>query len=218
MHPIVVLAGGASTRMGQPKGLVRLSGRPWLELQLRRLREAGFCRVVLVLGFHSKEYFRESPWVGVQSLHLDLTVDVVVNPKPELGPFSSLQAGIQNIKQTEGIFILPVDVPVPKPIVFQEILNHLPTARQLQNPDVVIPAFQGRNGHPVWISNILTKKIIEMNASSPSARLDFVIRDLPTDRVVRVEVQDSSVVMNLNAPEDFLKYQLNCGSFTHFKF
>lgn len=206
MYPIIILAGGASARMGQPKGLVLFSGRPWLEIQLRRLQKAGFNQIFIVLGFHADEYFRLSPWRLVQQQYVDLNILITVNPKPDLGSFSSLQFGVQNIKnEVDGVFVLPVDVPTPEPVVFQEILNHLQKQDLKKDVDVLVPTFQGKRGHPVWISNVLIKRIVQINPRLSSARLDYIIRDLPMNRIFQVEVQDSSVILNLNTPEDFFK-------------
>ena len=46
----VILAAGASTRLGQPKQLVMLAGKPLLERAARTAREAGCDPVIVVLG------------------------------------------------------------------------------------------------------------------------------------------------------------------------
>jgi MurNAc alpha-1-phosphate uridylyltransferase len=53
--PIAILAGGLATRLGPitqriPKSLVEISGRPFVEYQLERLRGHGFDDVVMLVG------------------------------------------------------------------------------------------------------------------------------------------------------------------------
>jgi NDP-sugar pyrophosphorylase family protein len=55
MLPVAILAGGLATRLqpitrSMPKSLVAVAGKPFVEHQLARLREAGIARVVLCVG------------------------------------------------------------------------------------------------------------------------------------------------------------------------
>ncbi|TKB31632.1 MAG: histidinol phosphate phosphatase, partial [Mesorhizobium sp.] len=52
----VILAGGRGTRMrpitiDRPKPMVPVRGRPFLEYQIEQLRQEGFERVLLLLGY-----------------------------------------------------------------------------------------------------------------------------------------------------------------------
>jgi N-acetyl-alpha-D-muramate 1-phosphate uridylyltransferase len=63
MLPVVILAGGKSTRLYPlterlPKSLIPIRGEPFLAHQLRLLRHAGIERVVLAIGHHG-ELIRE---------------------------------------------------------------------------------------------------------------------------------------------------------------
>lgn len=50
--PTIVLAAGASTRLGQPKQLVSVDGEMLLERAMRMAREAGTSPILVVLGAH----------------------------------------------------------------------------------------------------------------------------------------------------------------------
>ena len=92
--------------MGEPKGLVLFEGRPWIETQLESL---GPRRVVVVLGHDRERYLEAVPGLARPAGPLQ----VVVNPDPERGPFSSLQVGLSAVaRSSEGAaFVLPLDVP-----------------------------------------------------------------------------------------------------------
>ncbi|MBI4765048.1 MAG: NTP transferase domain-containing protein [Deltaproteobacteria bacterium] len=96
--PLILLAGGRSSRMGSPKGLLDYQGQPWLIEQLRRFKAASGKRAVVVLGFHQEQYFAKIPWlekaVNQPIAQLGLEMLVAVNPMPEQGQFSSLQRAI----------------------------------------------------------------------------------------------------------------------------
>src|SRR5688572_20706140 len=57
----LLLCGGKSSRMGQPKGLLDYFGRPWLVEQLYRLKKVGMSSVTVLLGYGSDEYFVKIP-------------------------------------------------------------------------------------------------------------------------------------------------------------
>ncbi|MBA4392008.1 MAG: hypothetical protein C0407_00480, partial [Desulfobacca sp.] len=61
--PLILLAGGKSSRMGTPKGLLDYQGNLWLFEQLSRFQAASGKRVVIVLGFHHDQYFEKIPWL-----------------------------------------------------------------------------------------------------------------------------------------------------------
>ena len=123
--PLILLAGGRSSRMGTPKGLVEYQGRPWLLEQLSRFAAASGREAVIVLGYHQEQYFERIPWLrGAReeaSVQSGLAVSVVVNKTPELGQFSSLQCALPFLLEGDwsGAFILPVDVPGPQREVYK---------------------------------------------------------------------------------------------------
>src|SRR5690242_8870710 len=110
--PVVLLAGGRSSRMPQPKGLVKFKGRPWLEWQLEQIAACGFKQVLVILGHRADEYFVELPWLVQASetelTHTGLRVRSVLNALPEYGPFSSIQAAGRLLMAGEfqSVFIL----------------------------------------------------------------------------------------------------------------
>jgi CTP:molybdopterin cytidylyltransferase MocA len=141
--PLILLAGGRSSRMGTPKGLLDYQGHPWLLEQFRRFNAVSGRQVVIVLGFQHEQYVERIPWLEKainQTLQqLGLLISVVINPTPDYGQFSSLQSAISFLQDNHpnlaelktpnselvrlgdpifGAFILPVDVPCPGKEVF----------------------------------------------------------------------------------------------------
>ncbi len=94
--PLILLTGGQSSRMGEPKGLVDFRGRAWLLEQLSRFKTAGGNRAVLALGYQVEAYFEKIPWLPDTrkrpARRLGLEISTVINPHPEKGQFSSLLA------------------------------------------------------------------------------------------------------------------------------
>jgi molybdenum cofactor cytidylyltransferase len=84
----IVLAAGASRRMGQPKQLLEVGGRPLLELAVAAACASQLDEVVVVLGARADEI--------EAAVDLD-RARVVVNPDYEQGLSTSLRAGIASL-------------------------------------------------------------------------------------------------------------------------
>jgi CTP:molybdopterin cytidylyltransferase MocA len=102
----IVLAAGASRRLGQPKQLLMHGGEMMIERAIRLASEAGAAPVITVLGaFH--ELIREAVRLS------DFTP--VINSAWEQGISTSIQAGLAAIEDSEpqilGVLILACDQP-----------------------------------------------------------------------------------------------------------
>lgn len=107
MLSAIILAGGFSSRMGQPKAALRLNGKTLLEHQVEKLSALGI-EEILVAGWE------DCPpgTVYVQDVY------------PHRGPLSGIHAGLCEIKG-ESALVLPVDMPlVPPETLGQLIENH----------------------------------------------------------------------------------------------
>ncbi len=185
---VIILCGGASTRMGSPKALLKINKKTWLEYQIARMRELDFSNITVVLGYSAKEILK----------HVTLTnINVVINKRPERGQFSSLQEGLLKTND-EYNFILPIDVPVPDRAVWDSLRTYKPY-------DVIQPECNGLGGHPLLISLKFKNKLL---AQPSSYRLDFLIRE--EKKLKRVWVADKKVLMNLNTLEDFEEFKKLC--------
>jgi molybdopterin-guanine dinucleotide biosynthesis protein A len=89
-----VLAGGRSTRMGQDKALLRVGGRPMVEIAVEKLRM--FCAEVSIAGNRDD---------------LSGYAPVVREDRVDAGPGAGVEAGLKACKQPWAMFV-PVDVPL----------------------------------------------------------------------------------------------------------
>ena len=206
--PLILLSGGKGSRVGRSKGLVTVGGRPWLELQLEAFARAGGKRAVVILGYQAQDYMQAMPWLreplsdpGHETGAFGgLAISAAVNGNPEFGPFSSIQLGGFLLAGADhpAAFILPVDVPFPSP----EVCSLL-DAQLNEEISAVVPTHEARGGHPVLVSKKLLESFVMLDAHSPEARMDRQLKRLSPEALVRVEVADSKVTMNLNALEDW---------------
>lgn len=179
----IVLAAGASTRMGQPKALLKTrSGPPLAAHQAQLLRDAGCAAVCIVLGAQAESI--------APSLAGHRTV---LNALWGQGRFTSIQAGLRSMPGFDGYLILPVDTVGVRPTTLSALLAHVRTTK----PAACRPSFSGRAGRILWIRADLAAALLAEPAG-----------DLNLERRVRsatdlFETPDPAILHNVNTPADW---------------
>ena len=179
----ILLAGGASTRMGQPKALLPIAGETFLG-RLIGLYAACCDPVIVVLG-HQASGIR----AGIQA-----EVQWVVNAQPERGQFSSLQTGLRALPPGVDCLFQPIDYPA---VAASTIATLATTPGEL-----VIPCYDGQRGHPVRISPVIVAELLMLPATGQAR--DVIRSHYPA--AVFVEVADAGVVIDIDTPEDFARW------------
>jgi len=197
-NPIfILLAGGKSSRMGMPKGLLPYKNTYWILEQINRFKTNEKGLVYIGLGFDYQLYFNAIPWfkkaIETPKEFKGKLVQVIVNTTPELGSFSNLQSVLKKVKVFQDILVLPVDVPLLKSSALKKITQ--------VNNVVVMPNYNHKNGHPVKISYSFWKTFLTLTPLDVTARLDVQIKQKKASEISIVNVADCSVLKNLNTPE-----------------
>src|SRR5436190_14249718 len=106
MTPAIVLAAGASTRMGRPKALLAAGDRTFIRRILETLRDSGVPEAVVVVRAGQEQVI-----VEVEASGFGRTV---LNPRAEEGQLSSLVAGLDAVDGpgVDGVLVTLVDVPL----------------------------------------------------------------------------------------------------------
>jgi CTP:molybdopterin cytidylyltransferase MocA len=147
--PALILAAGASRRMGSIKALLEVEGRPLLLQALERLREAGAGPIWTVLGFHREVLEPLVSGAGGQ---------VLVNQTPEEGQLSSLRTGLKTLDTgAPGVLVLPVDHGLVTVRTVQLILE----AAREDPTRFAVPSFEGRRGHPTWFPRECFEELLD---------------------------------------------------------
>ena len=204
---LLILAGGRSSRMGMPKGLLPYKSTYWILDQIASFSTGGET-VYIGLGYDYQLYFDAIPWFeealeSPQEFH-GKKVRVVINHQPEFGLFSTLQS-VLNVLNTAGnkqdIFVLPVDVPLLKISELEKII--------VTKNTVVIPEFKGKNGHPVKLHADFWKSLPAIPITDTDARLDIQIKKLQESEITKVVVKDDAILKNLNTPEAWKVFMMS---------
>ena len=199
----VILAAGASSRMGRDKALL-----PWPPVA------EGAPAVNTFLGAMIDLLQQESDLVivvaGKNVAELEPIVDahgafVVVNSEPERGQFSSLQVGLRDVlnRGRDAAFLVPVD----RPPVLPATVRDLREAFLASDTDIwaVVPEVlrdgAAVHGHPILVGREMMEQFLR--APTDSIARDIEHRRQPHIRYIRV--QDARVAANIDTPEDYGK-------------
>ena len=187
----IILAAGASTRMGAPKALCDFDGRSCLQLALGTCREAGLARPIVVLGFWAAEIRAR---VRVEA------VTVRLNDLAHHGQTSSLQVGLQALPARAQAFLLyPVDFPLLTAEDLRPLLAAWRTRRHYQR--IFIPSHAQRRGHPVLFDATLRGTFLALDVAAPAR----TVVDARADEIVYVEHDTPYVLMDMDTPEDYAR-------------
>jgi molybdopterin-guanine dinucleotide biosynthesis protein A len=189
---LAVLAGGEGSRMGRPKGLLRIRDTPILEYLHERLAWPGPTCLVTAPG-------KENP-PGATLFDREL-----VDPQAGLGPFRGVLTALENLS-TPFLIVTTVDMPQLEDWQLRHLLDAL-----LQRPEALGLMFErttdGR-AHPEPFPLALRRDAIQpvraaLLASQRSVK--GLLRN-PRFQVLPAPLSwSASVWSNLNEPEDLKK-------------
>lgn len=187
MIAAIVLAAGASTRMGRQKLLLPMGdGRPLVRVAVEQVLAAGVDDTVVVLG-------REAE--AVARALAGLPARTVVNSRYAEGQSTSLHAGLDALRSgTEAAVIALGDQPLPDPAVIRRLVA---TFRTSGHP-VLVPVYRDGRGNPVLFAAALFDELRGVHGDQGGRGV--IARD--PSRVAEVPV-DAPMPADIDTPEDY---------------
>ncbi|WP_372648503.1 NTP transferase domain-containing protein [Draconibacterium sp.] len=152
--PIVLLAAGASSRMGQPKPLLPWGEQKLIEHQLNTLLATGN-PVVVVLGNQAE---------NIIPLLNDLPVEFTINENWKQGMGTSIAAGVKFVEQQfpacNGVLITLID----QPLITTDHLNTLLADFEPGKQHIIVSqAESGWQGVPVIFDRFYFNELSELS-------------------------------------------------------
>ena len=186
----LILAAGASSRMGEDKALLPWAGRTFLEHLLTALKNSQVGLVRVVLGANA---------AAVQERIRFDTGEVVVNQDWEKGQLSSLLAALDTLppQMVDAAVVCLVDHPAVSSRLIQALIEKFDETRK----PVVLPTYHGRRGHPVLFAASLFD---ELRAAPPDVGARYVVRQHAAD-VLEVPSAEEGILLNINDPTAYEK-------------
>ncbi len=183
----IILAAGASRRMGQPKQLLPVAGQPMVRRVTEAVCAAGLAQVIVVLGAHAQ---------AVASVLQGLPVDLVVNHAWQAGLSTSVRAGIGALRpDIDAVLLVLADQPGLGP----DLLRTLVDRYRAEGAPLVAPFYQGQRGNPVLFDRAL---FAELEGVEGDRGGRAIITRHEAD-LARVEVDDRAVLADIDTLEDY---------------
>lgn len=154
----VILAAGASSRLGQPKQLLEYHGETLVRRVARAALDAGCRPVALVLGA-----VREKIAVTVR----DLELTILPNDAWERGMGTSIRLGVAALRDCDALFLLASDQPMVSPDLLRELIA---TQNETQKP-MAASAYTGTIGVPALFTRACFAQLLALGDVSGAKAL-----------------------------------------------
>jgi molybdenum cofactor cytidylyltransferase len=176
----IILAAGRSARLGRPKQLLPLAGRPLLAHTLAHAAASGLDEVILVLGHDAADI------AGAVGDHGQRTI---VNPDYAAGQSTSLRAGLAALgPKSDAVLVLLGDQPTVTPEVIDAIL----IAYRANSTPIVAPLYGGQRGHPLLFDRSLFPELAQVSGDEGARS---IVRAHPNEMLL-------VPISGLEAPQD----------------
>jgi molybdenum cofactor cytidylyltransferase len=183
MVSAVVLAAGASTRMGTQKLILPLGGEPLVRRTVRAVCDAGFDEVLVVLGFEGEK---------VRQALDGLAIRVATNPQYAAGMGSSFRTAVENLPDADAAMFALADQPFVTSAEYRTILD---AWRQHASP-IVSVRFGDVTAPPHLLARAFFPELAELVHGARS------VLERHRD-VTQVLTFPADLLQDLDTPEDY---------------
>jgi molybdenum cofactor cytidylyltransferase len=190
----VILAAGASSRMGRPKQLLDWGGMPLVRAAALNALGAGLAPVLVITG---------ASRAAVESALEGLPVRLVHNAGFAEGQSTSLRAGIAALDaEADAALVLLGDQPFVTPKIIQQLVGAY-RAEPMPDAQIVAPRYRGVRGNPVLFDRSVFPDLLAI-AGDQGARAILAARSA---EIAFVEIDDDRPLADIDTPEEYERLQ-----------
>ncbi len=154
---IIILAAGASTRLGQPKQLLPYKGTTLLQHSIQAAINSIASHIIVVLGACEQQIRIETEW------H---TAQVISNNEWHEGMASSIRCGINELTRTNpstnGVIIMLCD----QPFVTTDLLNELMTTHKATGKAIIGSQYNHIVGVPAFFQKNIFPELLQLTGDT----------------------------------------------------
>jgi molybdenum cofactor cytidylyltransferase len=185
----IILAGGESSRFGQPKMLLEWQGKPLIYHVAKAALAADLNPVVVVTGAVDQP---------IRQALEGLPVVFTQNPDWKLGQSRSIKAGLGALPEnTTGAVFLLADQPLVKPALLRALVErHSSTLAP-----VTAPRHAGQRANPVLFDYETFPRLLQLEGDTGGRA---IIDQYPVDFV---DWEDPNLLFDIDTPDDYARLQ-----------
>lgn len=190
MISCIILAAGLSSRFGSPKALATINESPAITFLLKNICSSRIDEIIVVLGSDSDAI---EPHLFKHKL-----IRVVYNNDYKFGQTSSVQTGLKALSShTDAFMILPVDCSFIQTKTIDKLIEHY-----IRNhPQILIPAFNLKKGHPPVFKQELKENILKLSYAEGLNK----ITQNPAYSTETLELPDPGIIQTFNTPDELAR-------------
>jgi molybdenum cofactor cytidylyltransferase len=183
----LILAAGASARMGRPKQLLDWGGKPLVRVAAEVALAAKLDPLLVVVGGAQAE---------VMEALAGLPLRIIANPDYAAGQSTSLRAGIAALGQsTDAVVVLLGD----QPFVTAAIVERLIAEWDSSEAAIIAPTYAGQRGNPVLFGRAVFPELLAV----PGDQGARAVLAADRSRVHLVAFDDPRPLADIDTPEDY---------------
>ena len=192
----MILAAGESSRMGTDKALL-----PWPPATKGQSKDTFLSAAIRSLSLSTDFVIVVAGRneAALAPVTYSNGASIVVNPDPARGQFSSLQVGLREVlnRGRDAAIITLVD----RPPALAETVQKLRETFEAAPPTMwaAVPEYAGKHGHPYIVGREMIEKFLLAPATASAREIEHTHQA----RIQYVAVNDASVALNINTPEEY---------------
>ena len=160
---IIILAAGASSRMGAPKQLLLVDGKTLIKRTCDTAMDTPCHPIVLVLGANRNLIRKETE---------RMPITVIDNPQWENGMSSSIKMGLAGAYMTEKAIEAVIFLTVDMPYVSSELINKMiEKAKFDEKIEIVACKYENQMGIPVLFKRSLFTNLLELSGDEGAKKV-----------------------------------------------
>lgn len=181
----IILAGGASERMGRNKLQMDIGGDTIIHKVIQNARESKLDELLIVCGKYD----------------VDTDIPKIFNKDFEQGMSTSVKCGLKDIQgcrsilKADAVMLILGDMP----FVDKKIINALYDGFEKSTRDIAVPVCSGRRGNPVIIGNKYFRDLLN-NTGDKGAR--DIINSNYND-IQKIEINDEGIFIDIDDEETY---------------
>ena len=192
---VIILAAGASTRMGSPKQLLPYKGRPLIRHAVEQALASNAEQVFVVLGANAAVVGQCALDSCAKVVSPASFLTLVENPNWQEGMGTSIRAGLEAAANFDAVIIALAD----QPLVGPQILNTLIATHQQTRKPIVAASYSGIAGVPALFTRELFPQLLQL---PPAAGCKGLIESHAAESVL---IDCPEGALDIDTPDDYAK-------------